>query len=123
MLCNRLIQFRKYNGLSIEQTAEALGVETGIYSNYENNVTVPDIDTVKKLAALYKVTVDEFYGYTPRLTLHSNNYDKPLYDDTVDDSILKLSNLSWDEQCLILKYRQLENKEDFFNIINNNTGK
>ena len=118
MLCNRLIQFREYNGLSVEQIAEAVGVDADIYRNYENNISVPDIDTVTKLAALYKVTVDEFYGYTPRLTLHSNDYDKPLYAEDVDESILKLSNLSWDEQCLILKYRQLENKEKIYDLLN-----
>lgn len=118
MLCNRLIQFREYNGLAVEQIAEALGVETAVYRDYENNVSVPDIDTVEKLAAIYKVTVDEFYGYTPRLTLHSNDYNKPLYAEDVDESILKLSNLSWDEQCLILKYRQLENKEEIYNLLN-----
>ena len=118
MLCNRLIQFREYNGLAVEQIAEALGVETAVYRDYENNVTVPDIDTVEKLAAIYKVTVDEFYGYTPRLTLHSNDYDKPLYAEDVDESILKLSNLSWDEQCLILKYRQLEKKEKIYDLLN-----
>ncbi len=123
MLCNRLIQFREYNGLAVEQIAEVLGVESDIYRDYENNVTVPDIGTVEKLAALYKVTVDEFYGYTPRLKLHSNDYDKPLYDDMVDESILNLSTLSWDEQFLVLKYRQLENKEEFFNIINNTDDK
>lgn len=123
MLCSRLIQFREYNGLSPEQIAEAIGVGLDIYRDYENNAAVPDIDTVKKLAAIYKVTVDEFYGYTPRITLHSNEHDKPLYDDKADESLLKLANLSWDEQCIILKYRSLENKEEIYNIINDINGK
>ncbi len=123
MLCNRLIQFREYNGLSPEQVADAICIDVPLYRDFENNVEVPDIDTVKKLAALYKVTTDEFYGYTPRLSIHSDGFNKPLYDDTVDGGLLKLSDLSWDEQCLILKYRLLENKEDFFNIINDADGK
>lgn len=119
MLCNRLIQFREYNGLMPEQIADAIGVDVSAYRDFENNVKVPDIDCIKKLAALYKVTVDEFYGYTPRLSIHSDGFDKPLYDEAVDSGLLKLSDLSWDEQCLILKYRSLENKEEVFNAINN----
>jgi hypothetical protein len=40
-------------------------------------------------------------------------------NDEVDERILKMSNLSWDESQLILYYRNLENKEDLIKQVLN----
>lgn len=103
MLCNRMKQFREYNKLDCRLVAEVLGISEDEYKDYESNKKAPSIDTITMLSAFYKVTVDEFYGYTPRLTLHSPD-NEILFDD-VSESILKMSDLSWDEAQLILYYR------------------
>lgn len=117
LLCNRIQQFRQYNKLEPSQLAEILGIDVELYNNYENGKAVPPIDIITKLAGCYKVTVDEFYGYTPRLTLHSKDDD--FFDEPVDFSILKMSDLSWEESKIILLYRNTENKEEILNAILN----
>ena len=110
MLCNRMKQFREYNKLDCKLVAEVLGITEQEYKDFESNKKAPDIDIITKLSTLYKVTVDEFYGYTPRLTLHSDEKDF-LFDD-VSANILKMSDLSWEEAQLILYYRALKDDDD-----------
>ena len=115
MLCNRIRQFREYNKLDVAQLAEILEIDINLYNDYESGRTIPSIDIVENLARCYKVTVDEFYGYTPRLTLHSNDND--FFDEDVSEPILKMSDLSWDEAKLILLYRNAKNKDDIIKAI------
>ncbi len=103
MLCNRLKQFRKYNNLDCKVLADILGITEEEYKNFESNKATPTIDIIKTLCVLYKVTLDEFYGNTPRLSLHSEE-NNIVFDD-VDENILKMSDLSWEEAQLILYYR------------------
>ena len=110
MLCNRIKQFREYNELDPSVLADILEITVEEYNSYENGKNVPTIDIVSKLAECYKVTVDEFYGYTPRLTLHSQ--DKEILFDDVSENTLKMSDLSWDEAQIILYYRAHKDAED-----------
>ncbi len=107
MLCNRIKQFREYNNLDCKLLAEVLGITEDEYKTFETNESVPTIDIITKLSVFYKVTIDEFYGYTPRLTLHSSEND--LVFDDVSENILKMADLSWDEAQLILYYRAHKN--------------
>ena len=110
MLCHRIKQFREYNNLDCKIIADVLGITEDEYKAFETNEANPSIDIIKALARLYKVTVDEFYGYTPRLSLHSKD-DEILFDD-VSPSTLKMSDLSWDESQLILYYRAHKDDEN-----------
>lgn len=116
MLCNRIKQFREYNNLTPSVLADVLGIDVTEYESFETGRTVPTIDIIMKLAECYKVTVDEFYGYTPRLTLNTNEFDD-FDDDAVDEKALKMSDLSWDEIQLILYYRNSTNKEDVISAV------
>ncbi len=118
MLFNRIKQFREYNELEPFYLAEILGITLEKYNNFESGTEVPTIDIIHALARCYRVTVDEFYGYSPRLMLHNKSegiYDEN--DDTVPESLLRMSDLSWDEKKLILQYRNADNKEDILKII------
>ena len=115
MLCNRIKQFREYNGLEVKAVAEVLGISESLYRDFEAGRAVPTIDIIEKLAGCYKVSVDEFYGYTPRLSIHDKSYD--LEDSEVDESLLRMSNLSWDEAQLVLYYRSLEDKDSLIKEI------
>lgn len=46
-------------GLTQEKAAKELGITRATLSSYESGKTVPDIEMGKKMAALYKTTVDE----------------------------------------------------------------
>lgn len=122
LLCNRIQQFREYNKLEPTQLAEILNIDVELYNDYESGKAVPPIDIITKLAKSYKVTVDEFYGYTPRLTLHAKDDD--FFDEPLDERILKMSDLSWDEAQLILHYRNLDDKDELISqIIKKNSKK
>lgn len=110
MLCHRMKQFREYNNLDCKLIAETLGITEKEYKDFESNKTIPTIDIITNLAKLYKVTVDEFYGYTPRLSLHSKE-NELLFDD-VSENLLKMSDLSWEEAQLILYYRAHKDDDD-----------
>ncbi len=117
MICNRMKQFREYNSLEPFVLADALGISVEEYNSYESGKEQPNITIIQKLAQCYKVSVDEFYGYTPRLVLH-NKDTKPINDDDdVSDRLLKMSDLSWDESKLILYYRNLDEKDDIIKSI------
>ncbi len=116
MLCNRIKQFREYNKLEVTHLTEILEIDVEEYNDYETGRVVPSIDIIEKLARCYKVTVDEFYGYTPRLTLHTK-IDDDFFDNPVDDTTLKMSDLSWDEAKLILMYRNATDKDRIVKMI------
>ncbi len=123
MLSNRIKQFREYNKISYEILAKLLGITENDYINFENGTSSPSIHQIERLAFFYNVTVDEFYGFTPRLTLNSQQERPVINDDEVDESILKLSDLSWDEIQVLLHYRNAENKEEIIKNIINETDK
>ena len=62
-LGNSLFQARKKNGLSQEEAAEKLGVSRQTISKWETDETLPDIRQSKRLAALYRVTLDELIDF------------------------------------------------------------
>ncbi len=115
MLCNRIKQFREYNGLPNKLIAETLGVELRLYNDFESGKSIPTIDIIEKLCKYYKVTVDEFYGYTPRLTLYDKGAE--FDENIVNEQLLKMSNLSWEEAQLILYFRSIEEKDDIISEI------
>ena len=48
-----------------KDVAKYLGISRSAYSNYENGTRKPDPETLKKLAELFHVSVDELLDYTP----------------------------------------------------------
>lgn len=62
-LGNNLFHARKRCGLSQEDVAEKLGVSRQTISKWETDETVPDIRQSKKMAVLYKMTLDELIDF------------------------------------------------------------
>lgn len=62
-LGNSLFQARKKSGLSQEDVAEKLGVSRQTVSKWETGETVPDIRQSKKMAVLYRVSLDELIAF------------------------------------------------------------
>lgn len=119
MICNRMKQFREYNGIEAFVLADALGISVEEYNNYESGKEQPNISIIQMLARYYKVSVDEFYGYTPRLALHNKDLDTIDDEDDVPERLLKMADLSWDESKLILYYRSIDEKDDIIKSILN----
>jgi DNA-binding XRE family transcriptional regulator len=59
---NSLSNFRKKAGLTQQQVGDYIGISAQAVSKWENDQSEPDIDTLYKLAELYKTTVDELTG-------------------------------------------------------------
>ena len=62
-LGNNLFQARKKCGLSQEEVAEKLGVSRQTISKWETNETLPDIRQSKRLALLYRLSLDELIDF------------------------------------------------------------
>lgn len=117
MLNQRIIQFRTYNKIEPETIAKTLNISTEEYLKLEDGSVIPDISTITELAKIYKVTINEFYGATPRLVLHDNDTGDLHFKKNVELEFLKFAELSIDEKEIILAYRTAENKEQLFKMI------
>ncbi|MCI8622916.1 MAG: helix-turn-helix transcriptional regulator [Provencibacterium sp.] len=62
----RLKFLRKKKKLSQKQVAERVHVSKASISGYENNLTMPSVDVLVKLALLYGVTTDYLTGLDNR---------------------------------------------------------
>lgn len=62
-LGSSLCQARKKSGLSQEAVAEKLGVSRQTISKWETDETLPDIRQSKRMAALYKLSLDELIDF------------------------------------------------------------
>lgn len=58
----RLAEFRKKSNMTQEDVGDKLGVSAQAVSKWENDTTLPDPITLKKLADLYNVTLNDIYG-------------------------------------------------------------
>ena len=77
-------KFRLAKGLTQEQVADKLNVNSQTVSRWECGTTLPDVLTLPELARLYEVTVDDFYK---KSTVAYDNYAQRLasvYENTRD---------------------------------------
>lgn len=54
----KILLFRRREGLSRAQVAEALGVAVQTVANYENGLTLPDVSSLNTLADILHITMD-----------------------------------------------------------------
>lgn len=66
-LGENLLKARKRISLSQEEVAEKLGISRQTISKWEMNETLPDICQSKKLASLYKLSLDELIEFDVEL--------------------------------------------------------
>ncbi len=69
-IANRLLEYRKKNGLSQEELAEKLNISRQSVSKWERGETSPDTDNLIELSKIYGVTIDDLI-----------NVNKPLVDN------------------------------------------
>ena len=58
MFKDKLRFLRKQQEFNQREVAERLGIDQTTYSRYETGATEPDIDSIKKLAKLFNVSID-----------------------------------------------------------------
>ena len=62
-LGNSLFTARKKSGLSQEEVAEKLGISRQTISKWETGETLPDIRQSKRLAVLYRLSLDDLIDF------------------------------------------------------------
>jgi len=67
-LPNELRHYRKLNKYSQERLAELLGVSRQAVTKWENGKSAPSTDNLIKLAAIYKIGLDELINDRPEVT-------------------------------------------------------
>lgn len=114
MLATHLRLLREKNGLTQRQVADMLNIDRSTYAYYESGKTRPDILTIAKLARLYRISTD-FLLDVKLPTLQMELRDERMeYQSTSNPRVKYLSDLSKEEQDLVLFYRQLEDKKRAF---------
>ena len=58
----RLKELRIENSLTQQQVAKIMGITRSAYSNYENGLRMPEMETLKKLCVYFKVSADYLLG-------------------------------------------------------------
>lgn len=58
ILADKIMNLRKQNGWSQEQLAEQLGVSRQSVSKWESGMSIPDLDKILKMSALFGVSTD-----------------------------------------------------------------
>lgn len=62
---NNLRLIRTQKNLSQQTVADALGINRVTYTNYENGKREPDMETLKKLAQYFGVSIDFLLNFIP----------------------------------------------------------
>lgn len=86
---------RKQHGLSQQKLANILHISQQSIYKYENDITFPDIETLKQLADFFNTSIDYIVGYT----------DIAHKIEPVTEEMLNEEELS-----LIIQYRKLSAK-------------
>ena len=60
--CKNLKEIRKESGLTQKQVAEFLNVVESCYANWEQGRTEPNVEMIRKLSVIFKVSIDELFN-------------------------------------------------------------
>lgn len=99
-LATNLKKYRKLTGLTQAAVADALGIERSRYAHYESGTT-PSAENLRKLAVIFKVTIDELLGAPANV----NNLNEVVVSNSIES--FRFNELKNDEKSLIIKFRLL----------------
>lgn len=103
MLGNVLKNLREKKGVTQDDIANLLNVKRQTYSAYERNVSVPDANTIKKLATFFAVSTDTLLEVhrlenAPQKTIPTAEISTFLKCKFIEHGILKEGEDLTDEQ-------------------------
>ena len=90
---NKLVKLRKEHKLSQEDLADKLGVSRQTISNWELNVTKPDVEYIKKISKVFSISIDEILDNDVRNIMEKkiSNTEKLTNKNTRNIKILLIS--------------------------------
>ena len=92
---NKIAELRAANKMTQAQLGEQLNVTSQAVSKWENGLSEPDIESIRKLCEIFHITFDEFFGAGPKqeeavqaapvqapavVLAYCDTCDKPLYN-------------------------------------------
>ena len=104
-LADSLKKIRKQYKMTQEDIAKLLGISRSGYTYYETGKTVPSIEVLQKLSAIYSTSIDAIVGNTNNVS-----FDKRYSEDILSVSEGNTDPLMYmkkDEQALIMAFRLL----------------
>jgi transcriptional regulator with XRE-family HTH domain len=97
---------RKENGLTQQQVADYLHLDRSSYAYYESGRTKINIDILIRLAQFFQISLAMLVGEElPAQVLSSGSPEENLEAVLVNDSVSRFSQLTRDEQYLVILYR------------------
>lgn len=114
-LGNNLFQARKKCGLSQEDVAEKLGVSRQTVSKWETDETLPDICQSKKMAVLYRLSLDELIDFDIDFKEIQNAIEQT--GEAIEEKI-NWTNAWGEKYPVLLKYQKKVNISDYARRIN-----
>lgn len=69
----KIIELRKKEKLTQEKLAEKVGVSRQTLSNWESNITSPDLNQAKKLIKIFKISLDDLINNETEIECSNRN--------------------------------------------------
>ena len=96
---------RKENGLTQQQVADYLHLDRSSYAYYESGRTKINIDILIRLAQFFQISLAMLVGEELPAQLKDGSSEENLETVLVNDSVTRFSQLTRDEQYLVILYR------------------
>lgn len=108
-LAESLKRIRKQYKMTQEDVAKLLGISRSGYTYYETGKTVPSVEVLQKLSAIYSTSIDVIVGNPLRTNTDSRYYNDIL--SVSEGNADPLIYMKKDEQALIMAFRLLPEEE------------
>ena len=96
---------RKENGLTQQQVADYLHLDRSSYAYYESGRTKINIDILIRLAQFFQISLAMLVGEELPTQLRDGSSEENLETALVNESVSRFSQLTRDEQYLVILYR------------------
>lgn len=83
-----LHELRTYYGYKQKEISDYLNITSQAYSNYETNKRTPDIETIRRIAQFYNISVDKLLDYRNTRQIEDSKGYASLYRGVSDDGII-----------------------------------
>lgn len=114
-ICFKIKKFREKVGYTQQQVSDSLSIDRSTYAYYESGKTIPDLNTLSKLAEIFKVPIatllekekndlvfsdvkSSYWGIS-KSEKNTNNFKKEIKNGNTSNNIFNTHNLEKTELC------------------------
>lgn len=101
---DKIIELRKKDNLTQEKLAEKIGVSRQTLSNWENNITCPDLSQAKSIVEIFKISLDDLIDNKTEIECLKENsiLSKIIGKNCYLDEDLDDYRISYNTSCKVL---------------------